>query len=476
MKLTKRHLRQNAEIKHASHFVVIPYQDHWQWLFGIECALTYSHQGNKVEILSLDYFNRNYMKRKLLALFGYQSINPAILKLLDDYSLTIINLNFLQVIKAQVLAFLQFYVRKSNDFDSVITPHLAGTLKSLDFNSSKAKRTRNNLVRETLSTLELLKTQNYDCAKVVVTPSGRYVRNRAVKYYFNNNKYVQTFFVDSVSSNRYSIMNDPQSIEEGVKRYTEHWNNEKSNFKFEVAHNYFEERLSRVKTSVDLWTAQMKDGLLPEYTEKKKLCVFYTTTQIEFVGTEGQFPEGVFASQVDAIRAVRQKLHQSEWEVIIRRHPKQLGHSNEDDDLMEGLYEIPGIQVIEGNSPVDSYELGKRADLILHFGSHIGAEFIFMQTAPVYSMHRDPWWRFDEEHHLFEIERWNKLDLENLTMANPGSVLPFAYFLMTGGETFKHVSHIDSLGWTLNGTPIHIPLSKWIIGRRESLLSTLKKS
>ncbi len=468
-------MRRNPELKHVTHLVVIPYQDHWQWLFGVECALEYRKQGHKVVVISLDYFNRNYLKRKLLALIGYSPINPDILKILEKESVIVADSNVLHIVKARIFAMLQLNKRHSQEFESIILPHLADTLKSLNYDSRKAKRLRNNLLLEMFSILELLKTRDYLSAKVIVTPNGRFVRNRAVKYYFNRFEDLQTFVVDSVTKNKYLIMQDAQSIEEGAIYQTEHWNNEKSFSKHEVAHKYFEDRLSRIKSSEDLWTSHMKDGLLPKYSNDKKLCVFYTTTQIELVGTEEHFPEGVFASQLDAIRAARLKLDQSEWEMIVRRHPKKLGHSNEDDDLMEGLYEIPGILVVEGNSPVDSYELGRRADLILHFGSHIGAEFVFMRTAPVYSMNRTPWWRFDEEHHLFEIERWNRLDLRNLTIADSGSVLPFAYFLMTGGHPFKHVSHIDSIGWTVSGTPIHIPLSHWITGCRNGLMLTLRK-
>jgi hypothetical protein len=223
-----------------------------------------------------------------------------------------------------------------------------------------------------------------------------------------------------------------------------------------VGKEYFLDRLKRVKTSEDSWTSQMKEGFIPELNSGKKLCVFYTTTQIEFVGKERNFAQDSFSSQLEAIRAARQKLNVEEWDFLVRRHPKREGSIGTEDDLIDGLAEIPNVKIIEATSPVDSYELAKHANLILHFGSHIGAEFTFLETAPVYAMNKTSWWKFDPDHHLFIKDAWQKFDINKACLADPSSVLPFGYFLKKGGYEFKFLKKDVSDRWTFSGIPLAI--------------------
>jgi len=441
------------------YFLIVPYQDQWQWMFVIEYAEELRSTGKTVVVISLDILNLNFFKRRIFRLVGYQPVNPEITKGLENSGITVLQPNPLwNWIKTN---FRRSPVLTETIEKKITLSHLVDRTKSLNFQSFRSKSTSRRLRREARFIFNNLLDLRMPNQSVILTPSGRYARNRAVLF-FAESLNLEYKVLDSGSSDRYIVVRDAQSIDEGVEVITQHWLRGERESRRKIGVDYFEDRFSRLKTMRDEWTWTMKEGLVPDLDQEKKLCVFYTTTQIEFVGTEGNFGGDCFQSQVEAINAARKKLDLAKWELVVRRHPKKRGQLNRNDDLIEGIYDVGGIRVIEADSAVDSYALAERADLVLHFGSHIGAEITYLKYAPVYCMNKTPWWKFDPSHHPFTKSEWSNFDPENLTYADPDSVLPLGYFAMTGGQEFKHIIQKPNEGWVYGDYPIYLSLNTWL--------------
>ena len=445
---------------HLDYLLIVPYQDHWQWLLIIEMAESLSVNSNRVVVVSLDAVNRNFLKRRLFAIFGYHGINPKIIDELRKSSIEVFLTTPLGVMFEE-LKNRTSQVWSNKELETILYSHLVDRTQSLDTQTVKAKRTSKKLRREVSVILNCLSGMNIPPTATLVTPNGRYARNKAVIEFAKKNN-LNFRVIDTASPGKYLLMQNAQSIEEGANTVWTHWNNGHPIKRVEIGHRFFKDRISKIKTSNDVWTSEMKIGFIPRMDKTKKICVFYTTTQIEFAGTESDIQSGAFGSQVEAIMATRKKLNKEEWDIYVRRHPKKAGTKNTSDDLIQGLYEIPGITIIEPHSGVDSYELAKQADLVLHFGSQIGAELTYMESAPVYALNKTSWWKFDEPHHLFMKSDWENFDLSHISFAEKHSVLPLGYFALTGGNEFEHLSQ-DKLGnWVYKNVAIKLNLTSWV--------------
>jgi hypothetical protein len=120
---------------------------------------------------------------------------------------------------------------------------------------------------------------------------------------------------------------------------------------------------------------------------REKICVFYTTTQLEFVANEETPDDGNFRNQEEALRETYTWLNSHGWHLVVRRHPRNINwNSMGEDDLLTTDSGLGDSTIIPGSTTIDSYALAESADLIANYGSTIGAEFIFRGRKPVISL------------------------------------------------------------------------------------------
>jgi hypothetical protein len=68
------------------------------------------------------------------------------------------------------------------------------------------------------------------------------------------------------------------------------------------------------------WTELTTSGLLPELEYGKKVATFYSSSQIEQIGTD-VIPLGNFQDQGEALKSVLELLSHRDWIVYLRKHP-----------------------------------------------------------------------------------------------------------------------------------------------------------
>ena len=156
--------------------------------------------------------------------------------------------------------------------------------------------------------------------------------------------------------------------------------------KEKVADQFYHGR--RYGTSNDVpakvFTEQHVAGMLPETLgSRPRTVVVFTSSEDEIAALPG-FQNSIYKDQVDGLNRILRDLESdTETEVIVRVHPNQ---KNVENDYMEALYRLDrysNASFVHAKSPVDTYALMERADVVLTFGSTMGIESAYFEKPSV---------------------------------------------------------------------------------------------
>lgn len=218
------------------------------------------------------------------------------------------------------------------------------------------------------------------------------------------------------------------------------WESVDDNLAKSIAIEYLETRRVRDPISGVNWTSQQRSGELPFIEEGKKVCVFYTTTELEFAVFYDTSKPDEFRTQSEALLALVEALDPSEWIIYVRRHPYSKKVKCDPEGVnWKKFSEIPNVRFIQPQSSVDSYALGARADLVAHYNSSIGPELIFLETCPVITLGDNPWESLNSKYLLRTKEKLEQFLAQDLPIRPKADSFKWAYYSAVFGEPFKFV-------------------------------------
>jgi len=202
------------------------------------------------------------------------------------------------------------------------------------------------------------------------------------------------------------------------------------------------------------WQRNFETGRLPQL-EDKKICVCFTSTETEFAVFGDSIQQTLFQNQEEAFRVLASNLDPAEWQVIIRRHPYGSTRSRKDPELKlwDQLGKFPHVKFIEPFSPIDSYALAMKADLVAHFNSSMGPEAISLQAAPVITMGPTLWEQEDSLYLVNSEEKLQNFLLSDFKIRDVSDIHSWALYWSTFGYKFKVVEWSESKGF-VNGKRI----------------------
>ena len=181
-------------------------------------------------------------------------------------------------------------------------------------------------------------------------------------------------------------------------------------------------------------------GLLPPIDQSKKVCVFYSSSEIEFAVFGDPRTDENFRTQREAFDALLKTLDPLEWQVILRRHPYREEKNHDPERLLWLDVAMEKSALIVGpESNVDSYALAKRADLVAHFNSSIGPEIIALECSPVITMGPNMWEEPDSLWYCNSIQKLTNFLQTGLTLRPVTDVLKWANYWNTFGEKFREI-------------------------------------
>lgn len=276
------------------------------------------------------------------------------------------------------------------------------------------------------------------------TINGRFTGSATVVGFLKTRGIKTSIFEFGAGPERFRIFpSSAQNSRELEKLVKEDWFEAPIETRKIIAENYFKEKKTRDPISGISWTENMQRGKLPRLPTGKKICTFFPTSQIEFVGMDPNDLEMGFASQLDAVNCLIRNLKFGEWHLVIRKHPLANHNSkgSAKDDKLNELKENENISIIEPDSSVDSYELAARSDLVVTYGSSIGTEISFESLAPVLTLAYTPWYFCDPDRHVFDEATLIKKLSEDIPKIDGNRLLPYGYSAARGGIKFKYLAY-----------------------------------
>jgi hypothetical protein len=357
--------------------------------------------------------------------------------------------------------------RNLSKFENEIKIGLAHIVNDLftqdfNFNDKNHRKVIRKHIADVFYTQKILQKIDFSNIKSVFTVNGRFSRNRAIVHTLRS-RGVKTKILDSASTGRYQILDFAQSMLEYVNKIENFWMSYDPTIRISDAQMYFERKREAVQAKTDPWATLMDDSFLPDLPNKK-ICIFYTTTQLEFIGSDDVVPVNVFQNQNQAIQEIHKWLSKYNWHLVIRRHPRSIFMTDEykDDDLYDMEIDLTDATIIHSDSKIDSYKLAEKADLIASFGSSIAAELIFANQKPVISLGLTPWFNFDKENHLLDTKSLSATAPDRIKKSDPNCVLPFALYATKGGIKHEFVSCDLNGALVCNNKKIYLNFRSWL--------------
>ena len=236
----------------------------------------------------------------------------------------------------------------------------------------------------------------------------------------------------------------PHSMSERLLQVQDFWNKSPVATRHEVAEKYLETRRVMDPISGIKWTENQRSGEIPPINSAKSICVYYTTTELEFAVFVDEHERGEFVNQRQAVQALIDCLDPEEWTIYIRRHPySQNTKKDPERKLWQHFANYQNVRMIEPTSNIDSYALGKVANLIAHFNSSIGPELIFQGSCSVITMGDNYWENVESDFLVRSVDRLKDFLSKPMVTRPKEDAYPWAYYLAKFGESFELVDWIN---------------------------------
>ena len=244
---------------------------------------------------------------------------------------------------------------------------------------------------------------------------------------------------------RYHVFDrSPHDLRELQEAQMSLWNGA-SKLRNEVAKAFFREnyesRLSIQKSVEYTFTQEFK--LLDQ---NRKIASFFPTTETEYPVFTDFYTSPVFGgSQQKAFLEFATIAASFDFHVIVRAHPQSPDLDNleeKEDEIWEKLCKEVGASFISASSGVNSYDLIKKSDLCVTYGSSIGIETIYMGI-PFIILGESDYSRYIPNNCGFDSEKINVLLENGIPEITLDALHPWAYWNACGGFPL-HLFQIES--------------------------------
>lgn len=230
------------------------------------------------------------------------------------------------------------------------------------------------------ATLDFLQTHPEICSVVVF--NGRHATMRPVVRAAEKSKR-QVFTTEAGSTrDKYELfLGLRHDLESVILNVEESWNdpNLKTEEKNRIADEFFElRRCGRSRSDAERFTRHRKDNSMPaKWDRNRKNIAMFISSYDEFgaCGDKWKFKDNV-ADQEDAIGKIASLLEKRDPNAVLwmRIHPNLRRIKNSQTRDLMALDRFSNIEIIAGDSEVDSYALSEQSDVVLTFGSTMGVE------------------------------------------------------------------------------------------------------
>ena len=429
-----------------SEIVVIAYPQDWHWVLSIEYQFYQKKRGIHVDILDLSYVGEHGFRSLIRKTLGGNYLRKISRK---QKIFSIVNIKFsFSLTASAVLRTIQDYKKLPHiiQADDCREIYNSCVEKSGNLILNKSKN-RFLVLRELyaynlmINSLNNIKKLKYSCA---VTVNGRFTKNATVQTWAENQGISRKLIEFGAGKEKFEVYDvSPHSMEEVESKISRYWETSDSSLRMSVAKRFLTKLAKNAPiTDID-WRNRMRVGYLPTFN-KPRLCTFFASTESEYAGVGDSIPSDNFSNQVEAFQAIVDFLPAHEWQIVLRRHPKNPQSESTDPEafLWDQFRGFNHVLIVEPESPIDSIALGLNSDLVTNFCSIIAMELIARGSKNVYTLGPSPWRKLLPALQVENSKRLKEILEDNVTMANPDSILPWCYYVASHGNEFQ-ITYFD---------------------------------
>ena len=150
--------------------------------------------------------------------------------------------------------------------------------------------------------------------------------------------------------------------------------------KYQIGASFYNKRIKRVEDAWYSFTKNQQEGRLPESFHKKtgKIITIFNSSLDEYEGLEG-FGPYFYDNDNEGIKAICESLSNNvDVKLYLRVHPNLKGFDNSQNRFLKDLQsKYSSLEVIAAEDSIDTYALINASDIVVVFGSTVGAEAAF---------------------------------------------------------------------------------------------------
>jgi len=418
----------------------------WQWGLGTEFINYELKNGNFYEVFDLSFLGDFKLSARLRLMFGGFTMRKDALSYFKQKNL--------KVIKYQGFKEIPFPKEISHSLmkQSPAYNSIAERCQTIDFDliSREAQfvRIAKQEIRKSDLVFSVLQSLDFSDVEKVVTVNGRFTKSASVVKFCNERGVKIELLEGGHKNTSFQIFDfGPHSTSEIQKKINQLWNSAVEPYRSDISRIYLENLvINRRRPGSDFRSRIVWDSL-PKFSGKK-ICVFFASSEWEYLGVREEVPTGHFENQIEAFKALVACLDSEIWDIYLRLHPVTPTHNNLDGEnsIWVPFRDITNVVVIESNSNIDSIALGLKADLIASYGSGINMEFYARKLGNTITMGLAPWNDLLPERHIPTIKKLQKFIGSVKSSIEIEKLLPWAYYQVESGIEFELISTDDKTG------------------------------
>lgn len=152
-----------------------------------------------------------------------------------------------------------------------------------------------------------------------------------------------------------------------------------------IAFSWFEERINQQDQGFGVFTKHQKAGFLPSTLSDNSINVaIFNSSEDEFEAIK-EYENPLYRNQDEGFKKIFNSFSDaSEIRFFLRIHPNLRGIDNSQTRSLKQLHgKYENLEIIEPESPVNTYDLIRKSDLVITFGSTVGIEAAYLNKPSI---------------------------------------------------------------------------------------------
>jgi hypothetical protein len=424
--------------------VVICYPNDWHWVLSSEFINTHSVDSLAIEVWDLSWAGEFGFKNRIKRLIGGSQLQRDCKNWLKKQNVESKKLNFLPRSNGSTREQLNLVISKYDYLDLDIHRTIYNTVVeevgNWQVDTLKYKRQIKRQLQAKIQVQAALNKLSTNDIVRLVTVNGRFTKNAAVRDWAKKRDTPLVLLEFGSTEETFEEFNvSPHSVSEVTSKMIEYWSTAPEESRLEKAKAHLNS-IATNRVSKIQWRAKMIEDDVPNFPQDKKVCVFFASTESEETGLGDLVRIGQFKSQVEAFQSLIELLPENEWQIFLRRHPRNPeSKSNFDPEqhLWERFIKVKNVEIIEPDASVDSIELGLRADLVANYWSRIAVELLISGQNRVITMGDAPWNNFVPLNAARSRREINEFLSKPTPAFDVEAIYPWAHYYSSFGKPFN---------------------------------------